>query len=158
IDRCPRGYDRRDTSCQIRLPSGTIRGHWKIGGQSTTTTQVSVCLIGQGPGWASTAPDGEIGAGGAARRCRGPPGGAPMGGAAGDFFCMRDLTLAMDGAGVGLRISARNPASATTQYPLLERVAIRGNRLRPAGTGLLITGATRNDQVDALLAQSLQVE
>jgi hypothetical protein len=158
IDRCPRSYGARQVSCQIKLPGGTIRGHWKIGGNTTMTTQVAICLIGQGPGVASTAPDGAIGAGGTTLAYDGPPGGTLIDVAAGDFLCLRDLTLAMDGAAVGLRISAKNPASATTQYPYLERVAIRGNAKRPAGIGLLISGATGNDQIDAMLAQSLQVE
>jgi hypothetical protein len=157
IDSCPRGYGERQQSCQIRLPSGTIRGHWRIGGSQTTSTQVAVCLIGQGPGFASIAPDGRIGAGGTTLAYEGPAGGIMLNVIGGDFLCLRDLTLAMEGAGVGVRISANYRGAASSQYPFLERVAIRGNRSRPAGTGLLITGATRNDQVDALLAQSLQI-
>jgi len=158
IENCPRSYSRREQSCQIKLPPGTIRGHWKIGGESTTSTQVAVCLIGQGPGWGSTAPDGKPGAGGTTLVYDGPEGGTMVDFVAGDFPCLRDLTLAMDGAAVGLRISANNPASATTQFPYLERVSIRGSGRRPGGIGLQITGATKNDQVDALLAQSLEIQ
>src|SRR5262249_27237443 len=56
---------------------------------------------------------------------------------------------------VGLKFDATN---TTIQNPMLERVSIGGNRLKPAGTALLITGPTHNDQIDTLSAQQLRID
>jgi hypothetical protein len=155
IDACPRSYSSRERGCQIRLPSGTIRGHWRIGGDTGATVQVGVCLIGQGPGHGSGWPSGKPAASGTTLVYDGPPGGALLDFVGGDYPCVRDLTLAMDGAAVGLRFSA---GKTPIQNPMLERVTIAGDMTKPAGIGLLITGAQKNDQVDALLANELKID
>jgi len=155
IDACPSSNAARTRGCYIRLPAGTIRGHWRIGGDSGDTLKVGVCLLGQGPGLGNTWPDGKPGASGTTLVYDGPPGGTLLEFAGGDYPCMRDVTLAMDGAAVGVRFSA---GRAPIQNAMLERVTIAGNGGPSAGTGLLITGATKNDQVDALLAQELRID
>jgi hypothetical protein len=155
IDACPRGYNQRQRGCQIRLPSGTIRGHWTIGGDAGNTVQVGVCLIGQGPGHGSTLPGGKPGAAGTTLVYEGLKGGTLLDFAGGDYPCVRDVTLAMDGAAVGLRLRGGN---TPIQNPMLERVTIAGDATKPAGIGLLITGPTNNDQVDALLADELKID
>jgi hypothetical protein len=157
IDSCPKGYSERLEGCEIHLPSGTIRGRWKIGGATTSSTQIGVCLIGQGPGWGSTWPEGKIGAGGTTLAYEGAPGGVLLDIVGGDYVCVRNLTLVMGEAGVGLRLGASNTGSALTQLPVLDRVTIAGNIKKPSGIGLHITGAAKNDQVDALIATSLNI-
>lgn len=155
IDACPGGHSRREESCQIHLPSGTIRGFWRIGGDGGTAVQVGVCLIGEGPGHGTTWPEGKPGAAGTTLEYGGPPGGILLDFRGGDYPCLRDLTLAMDGAAVGVRLRA---GLSPIQNPLIERVSIAGDMTRPAGIGLLITGAQRNNQVDALLAEELKID
>lgn len=157
IDACPSGFGERGRGCEIYLPGGTIKGHWRVGDGASTKTKVGVCLIGQGPGWGSTWAEGKVGAGGTTLAYAGDPGGVLLDLLGGDYLCLRDLSLAMDGAGVGVRLSANNVGSVPTQLPVLERVTIAGNMRKPAGIGLQITGATRNDQVDALLATSINI-
>jgi hypothetical protein len=155
IDACPRGYAQRKSGCQVRLPAGTLRGRWKVGGTTGATVQESVCLVGQGPGLGNTETGGQPGAGGTILVYEGPPGGAVLEFAGGDFPCVRDITIAMEGAAVGVRFNA---GASPIQGVMLERVAIAGNAKRPAGIGLQITGTEKNNQVDALLAQALQID
>jgi hypothetical protein len=155
IDACPRSYSERQQGCQIRLPAGTIRGSWKIGGYTGSNVQVGVCLIGQGPGHASTWPEGKVGASGTTLVYEGPPGGTLLDFEGGDHPCVQDVTLRMDGAAVGLRLRGGN---TPIQNPALRRVAIAGSMKRPDGIGLLITGTEKNNQVDALLADELKID
>src|SRR4029453_4441908 len=93
IDSCPRGLGPRKRGCQIQLPGGTIRGHWKIGGTSGESVQLGGGLIGQGPGYGPPRPEGKPGAAGTTLVYQGPPGGTLLEFAGGDYPCVRDLTL-----------------------------------------------------------------
>lgn len=153
ISRCERGYGPHTASCQIQLPPGVIRTNGVvIGGNVVGTNQVGTCLIGHGSGKTSTMPFGDPGAAGTMLVYTGPPGGIVLDMRAGDYECLRDLAIHMDGAAIGVRLTANNLDSVTAQDPSLEHVAIGGNLLRPAGIALQITGPSKNDQVDALVA------
>jgi len=155
IDKCPRGYGSRTKGCQIRLPSGTIRGAWKIGGKGSAALQVGVCLVGQGAGHGSTTPGGKPGAAGTTLVYEGPPGGVLLDFAGGDFPCLKNLSLAMHGAAVGVRFRAE--PGTPIQNPILEHVSIAGDKTRPGGIGIQITDSQENGQVDALLAEGLKI-
>jgi hypothetical protein len=147
----PPGF-RPDSGCRIELLAGTydISETIRIGDCTTTTVRNSVTLTGKSAGLVTTKP--RFTTAGTTLRWVGPR-GAPMIDVCGaSFLSLRDLTLDANGAGVGVRISADNAASAISHFVELRSVVIDS-----ADIGVHVTGRNRNDQADFVTLERVSI-
>ncbi len=141
--RCGAPGYQIDSGCTIELEDGTfeIEKTIALGGCTAPSVRNSVVIRGQGAGLMTTQP--RFATAGTTLRWKGPAGGAMFDLCGASFFALRDVTLDAQGAGVGIRISGDNQASAISHFVGLQDVVVDG-----AGIGVLVTGRNRNDQID----------
>jgi hypothetical protein len=136
------GY-RLDSGCRIELEAGTftISETVRLGGCTTSTVRNSVAIQGRSTGAITALP--RFPTGGTTLRWKGPDGGTIFDVCGASFLSFRDLAIDAAGAGVAIRLSADNVASAISHFVELRSVVING-----AAIGIYVTGRNYKDQVD----------
>jgi len=138
----PPGY-RVDSGCRVELGGGTftISETVRLGSCTATTVRNSVILEGRSAGMLASVP--RFPTAGTTLQWKGPEGGTMFEVCGASFLSFRDLTLDAAGAGIGIRMSADNAASAISHFVELRNVVING-----AAVGVYVTGRNYADQVD----------
>jgi len=138
----PPGY-REDSGCQIDLEGGTftVSETVHLGGCTTTTVRNSVIIQGRSTGSITARP--RFPTAGTTLRWKGPDGGTMFDVCGASFLSFRDLAIDAAGAGVAIRLSADNAASAISHFVELRNLVING-----AAVGVHVTGRNYADQVD----------
>ncbi len=150
--RCgPAGY-QLDSGCTVALGDGSfeVSETISLGGCSTATVRNSVILQGSSAGLMTTVP--RFPTAGTTLRWTGPAGGTMIDVCGASFLSLRDFTLDARGAGVGVKISADNAASAISHFVNLRDLVIDG-----AEIGIYVTGRRFADQSDFVTLERVSI-